>query len=93
MKVLLKVLGIVALLFIGFLLIVERIDSKKSEVNQWVNQHGMQINSIETHMTIIGTPFNYLNKGQYIYEVNMTNGEKWWVRTGVMTNDYERQKY
>jgi len=88
---LLKVIGVVLLLFIGILLIVERIDSEKSEVNQWATEHNMSIQNIETHMTIFGTPFNYLNKGQRIYEVDMTNGEKWWVRTGVFSNDYEKQ--
>ena len=29
-------------------------------------------------------------RGHRIYEVDMTNGDKWWVRTGILGVDYEK---
>jgi len=68
------------------------IESNKKEIIDWATKNNMEVKSIDTHMTIIGTPFYYLNRGQYIYEVDMMNGEKWWVRSGIFGNDYEKDK-
>lgn len=55
-------------------------------------ENGMEVKEIDLHITQIGTPFYYVNNGSHIYEVDMTNGEKWWVRTSIFGNDYEKQK-
>lgn len=86
---------ILALLIIaGLIFAVTKIsiDSQEQEVIEWAKSKGLEVKSIETHITIIGTPFYYLHKGCYIFECEMTNGEKWWVRTGVFENDYEKEK-
>jgi hypothetical protein len=48
---------------------------------------------VESHMTIIGTPFYYVHKGNYIFEVWVitTSGERqhWWIRkNGLFSDDY-----
>lgn len=47
-------------------------------------------------MTIFGTPYNWLNKGENIFEVDIKTkegkSEKWWIRTGLFSDDYEKEK-
>jgi hypothetical protein len=54
----------------------------------------MKIEHIESHMTTFDTPFYYVNKGNWIFEVDVItsdgNKEKWWIRTGIFGNDYEK---
>lgn len=64
----------------------------EQEIREWAKSKGLQVKSIETHITNINTPFYYLNNGYYIFECDMTNGEKWWVRTGIFGNEYEKDK-
>lgn len=47
----LKIIGIILFIVIGIFLIVERIDSGKSEVHQWAQERGLEVKSINTHMT------------------------------------------
>lgn len=86
------ILAIIVLLVLAAFIIGFSIDFGKEEVYQWAKEKGFQVKSIEVHMTQIGTPFYYLNKGSYIYEVDLTNGEKWWCRTGIFSNDWEKDK-
>lgn len=84
-------------LFLGvfilcFVIISVIISSDEKEIKQWATEKGMEVKNIDMHVTPIGTPFYYVNKGSHIYEVDMTNGEKWWVRTGLFGNDYEKEK-
>ena len=79
------------ILLISICVVVYIFDAKGEEVDEWAAEKGYVIESKEVHFTIFGTPFYYLPKGQYIYEVKLTNGEKWWVRTGVFENDYEKE--
>jgi len=92
MKTLTYIIGVIVILALIGLIINWKIDSDKSEVYEWATQHNLEVESIDTHMTHFNTPFYYLNKGSYIYEVKMTNGEKWWIRTGLFSNDYEKEK-
>jgi hypothetical protein len=92
MKTILVILG--TILVIGLIVFITNssIESHESEIKEWANEKNMIISHIETHFAAINTPFYYLGKGCFIFEVDMTNGEKWWIRTGLFGNDYEKQK-
>ena len=92
MKTILIIIGIFVLLVFVSSLINFSIESYKEDIKEWANENNMMVRNIEPHFTTIDTPFYILNKGSYIFEVDMTNGEKWWVRTGLFGNDYEKQK-
>lgn len=85
--------GLIILLLI-FVLIVTgiRMEQTEKEVDKWAAENHYVIVSKEMNMTIFGSPFYYLNKGEYIYRVVLDNGDIWWVRTGVLSNDYEKEK-
>jgi len=68
------------------------IDSHESDIRQHFTEQNQEVKTCEYQFTIIGSPFYYCNKGQYIFKVELTNGEIWWVRTGVFSNDYEKDK-
>lgn len=88
-----KAFIIIILLLLFGLVINFSIQSGKSEVYQWSIKHNMEIKSIDVHMTQFNTPFYYINKGSYIYKVEMTNGEIWWCRTGIFENDWEKDTF
>ena len=83
---------IIVFLIICSLVINSTIESGKNEVYKWASEHNMEVKSIDVHITQINTPYYYVNKGSYIYEVKMTNGEIWWCRTGIFGNDWEKNK-
>lgn len=83
-----KPLLMVLILVIAIVIVLAGMKSGEDEVRSWADKNGHAIKSIETHMTIFGSPFFYLNDGSYIYEVDMVNGDKWWVRTSLFGNDY-----
>lgn len=56
------------------------VQSDKQDAYQWAEQHNLKVKSIEVHWT------------QCIYEVDMTNGEKWWCRKGFFSDDWEKAK-
>ena len=90
------ILGVIALIIlIGFIL-TAKIESGKDSIKKWAQKNQYEIVDIETHMTTIGTPYNWLNKGQNIFEVEINTkegkSEKWWIRTGVFSDDYEKEK-
>lgn len=92
MKILTYIFVAILIIAVVCFIVNASIEAGKTEVYEWAKENKMQVEKIETHMTTFNTPFYYLNKGSYIYEVDMTNGEKWWVRTGVFSNDYEKDK-
>ena len=92
MKTLLIIIGIIVLVIVVAVVTNYSIESYKEDIKEWANEKNMEVKSIEPHFTTIDSPFYYLGKGCYIFEVDMSNGEKWWVRTGVFGNDYEKQK-
>ena len=71
--------------FFMYICIMKTIRKHFAEQNQ-------EVKTCEYQFTIIGSPFFYVNKGQYIFKVELTNGEVWWIRTGVFSNDYEKDK-
>jgi glucan phosphoethanolaminetransferase (alkaline phosphatase superfamily) len=72
------------------------ISSHESEIKSWAKNNNLNVVNIQTHVTAIGTPFYYVNKGSFIFEVDVITKsgkpEKWWIRTGVFSNDYEKAK-
>lgn len=84
------ILGIIVLIICVAVIVGYSIESGKEEVHQWAKERGVQVKSIEVHLTQFGTPFYYLHKGTHIYEVDLTNGEKWWCRNGFFGNDWEK---
>lgn len=91
MKTLSYIIIIVFILLVLGFVNVSVMNSKEKEIKSWAIEKKYEIKSIDSQMTIIGSPFNYVNKGQFIYKVILTNNEVWWVRTGVFSNDYEKE--
>jgi len=81
-------LGILAVLVLAGFILHSSIKAEEEDIHQWAEMKGVKVKNIETHLTRIGTPFFYCNRGSRIYEVDLNNGEKWWVRTGIFSNDY-----
>ncbi len=67
-------------------------DSAIYEAKEWATENGYVIKEIDTHMTSIGTPFFYINKGQLIVEMYVVDRvgvyHKVWMRTGTFSNDF-----
>jgi len=87
-----KVFIFIVIIAVIFLFTAMSVNGDEKEIRQWAKENGMEVKEIDMHITSIDSPFYYVNKGSFIYEVDMTNGEKWWVRTGIFGNDYEKQK-
>lgn len=62
----------------------------KQECEDFAKKKGCTVISTDTHVTAIGTPFNYTNKGTMIYEVKLSNGETWFMRPNLFGNDWEK---
>jgi hypothetical protein len=92
MKTILIIIGIITSILVLSFITNYSIESYKEDIKEWASEKNMTIVNIEPHFTTIYSPFYYLGKGCYIFEVDMSNGEKWWVRTGLFGNDYEKQK-
>jgi hypothetical protein len=90
------VLIIIALVILVAVILGSKIEAGKDSVKNWATKNQYEVVNIETHMTIFGTPYNWLNKGQNIFEVDIKTkdgkSEKWWIRTGVFSDDYEKEK-
>jgi hypothetical protein len=95
MKKVFQIFGVVFIIFLVIFILVSKVEYGKDSVRQWARKNQYEIVNIETHMTIFGTPYNWLNKGQNIFEVEIKTkegiSEKWWVRTGAFTDDYEKE--
>jgi hypothetical protein len=93
MKEVLIIIGVVILLVV---VLGSKIEAGKDSVKNWATKNQYEVVNIETHMTIFGTPYNWLNKGENIFEVDIKTkegkSEKWWIRTGVFSDDYEKEK-
>jgi hypothetical protein len=91
-----QILIIIALVILVAVILGSKIEAGKDSVKNWATKNQYQIVNIETHMTIFGTPYNWLNKGENIFEVDIKTkdgkSEKWWIRTGVFSDDYEKEK-
>ena len=91
-----QILIIIALVILVAVILGSKIESGKDSVKNWARKNQYEVVNIETHMTIFGTPYNWLNKGENIFEVNIKTkegkSEKWWIRTGVFSDDYEKEK-
>lgn len=68
------------------------INSNMNDIKEHFTKENKEVKNIDYQYTIIGSPFFYVNKGQHIFKVELTNNEVWWVRTGVFTDDYEKDK-
>ena len=90
------ILGVIALLILVGFILTAKIESGKDSIEKWAQKNQYEVVDIETHMTTIGTPYNWLNKGEHIFEVIIKTkegkSEKWWIRTGVFSDDYEKEK-
>ena len=95
MKKVFQIFGVVFIIFLVIFILVSKVEYGKDIVRQWACKNQYEIVNIETHMTIFGTPYNWLNKGQNIFEVEINTkegkSEKWWIRTGTFTDDYEKE--
>jgi hypothetical protein len=93
MKQILIIIGVVILVVV---ILGSKIQIGKDNIKKWAIENQYEIVNIETHMTIFGTPYNWLNKGENIFEVDIKTkdgvSEKWWIRTGVFSDDYEKEK-
>ena len=91
-----QILIIIALVILVAVILGSKIEAGKDSVKNWATKNQYQIVNIETHMTIFGTPYNWLNKGENIFEVDIKTkdgkSEKWWIRPGVFSDDYEKEK-
>lgn len=81
---------IVIFIVIGIAIASSIVNKEHNEINKWATSKGLEVSKIELHYTSIYTPYYYVHKGCNIYEVDMVNGEKWWIRTGIFSNDYEK---
>jgi hypothetical protein len=91
-----EVLIIIAVVILLVVVLGSKIEAGKDSVKNWAIKNQYEVINIETHMTIFGTPYNWLNKGENIFEVDIKTkegkSEKWWIRTGVFSDDYEKEK-
>ena len=88
MKTLTTILIIILILIGTYAIISSTITVHKNSIEKWAKENKLEVKTIKLHQTIINTPFLYKNDASYIYEVDMTNNEKWWVRTNIFNNDY-----
>lgn len=95
MKNLFEKFGVIFIIGLVIFILVSEVEYGKDNVKQWARINQYEIIDIETHMTIFATPYNWLNKGQNIFEVDIKTKEgtfeKWWVRTGAFSDDYEKE--
>jgi len=68
------------------------INSHENDIRKHFTEQNQEVKTCEYQITTIESPFYYCNKGQFIFKVELVNGETWWVRTGVFSNDYEKDK-
>ena len=63
-------------------------DKQEKEIHQWVSERGYIVVDEDLQWTPIGTPFHYLNKGEYIWKLNVKDSLDKpyvvWVRTTLL---------
>ena len=57
-----EVLIIIAVVILLVVVLGSKIEAGKDSVKNWATKNQYEVVNIETHMTIFGTPFNWLNK-------------------------------
>ncbi len=85
--------------FIGIIILVVCIiffviKTENDNIDEWITEHNYTQVDRERCWTIIGTPFNYVGKGQSIYKLTLKKQNKtqvWFVRSG-WNYDYIKQK-
>ena len=92
MKTITIILFAIVILFVFGIINHYVINSYEDDIRKHFTEQNQEVKTCEHQFTIIGSPFFYCNKGQYIFKVQLTDGEVWWVRTGVFSNDYEKNK-
>ena len=92
MKTITIILIGIVLLFIFSMINYAVINSQESDIKEYFIKNNKEVKTIDHRITTIGSPFYYVNKGQHIFKVELTDGEVWWVRTGMFSNDYEKDK-
>ena len=90
-----KVFGTIVVILFCIVIIIASHSSQESSVYDWSKSKGYKVEKVESHVTQFGTPFFYLHKGCYIFEVWVitTEGkrEHWWIRkNGLFSDDYEK---
>lgn len=56
----------------------------EEDILAWAEDRGFTVSRIERHFTWVGTPFWYLQYGAQIFEVETTDGQRWWIRTSIL---------
>jgi hypothetical protein len=73
------------------ILINTKINYDKDKIEWWAKRNHYKIIDTEWHMTTIGSPFYYVHKNCYIYEVDLITPdgktEHWWVRNNPISKD------
>ena len=69
------ILGVIALIILVGFILTAKIESGKDSIKKWAQKNQYEVVDIETHMTVFGTPYNWLNKGQNIFEVDIKTKE------------------
>lgn len=90
-----KTFGVILLILFCVIILIGVYSSQESSVYDWAKSKGYKVEKIESHLTPFGTPFYYLHKGNYIFEVWVItqdgNREHWWIRkNGLFSDDYEK---
>lgn len=88
-----RILALIAILIFCAVIIGWKQSTDIDTIKEWASEKHCKVISYERNMTIYGSPYNYLNKGQYIYKVKIKDQNDkvqiWWIRTG-MWFDYEK---
>lgn len=92
MKTLYLILIGIAILVVIVCINTSVINSNMHDIREHFTKENKEVKNIDYQYTTIGSPFYYVNKGEHIFKVELTNDETWWVRTGVFTDDYEKDK-
>lgn len=85
-----KVFIIIVILVVGVLVFGCMDEMQKDACTQFATEKGCTIVRYDTHMTIIGTPFYYINENTIISEFELDNGEIWFMRPSIFGNDWQQ---
>jgi hypothetical protein len=72
-------------------------DNQQKEIHKWVADHNYTIVDEDWQLTVMGSPYNYVHKGEYIWKLNVKDSINQphvvWVRTSSWCgNDYKVEK-
>ena len=87
-SILIIIFGII--IVIGFS--IWNYSSQEDSIREWAISKNYKIDSIKSHLTSIGTPFYFVHKNRFIFEVWITTDndkkEHWWIRKCIFEDDY-----